>query len=59
MGATSNHKMGGMGKKVKEELGPSCLEVVTIGCLIEHLEGQEWPDFEGKARTIDDFKLIS
>ena len=32
-------------RKVKEELGPMSLEVDTVGCLVEFLEGEELPDF--------------
>lgn len=32
-------------EKVKEELGPRSLEVDTISNLVEHLEGEELPEF--------------
>ena len=34
-----------MEKKVKEELGLRGLEVDSIVYLVEHLEGEKWPDF--------------
>jgi len=34
-----------MEKKVKEDLGLGSLKVDTFGFLVEHLEGEEYPDF--------------
>jgi len=47
LGATANYKgcFGCVEKKVKEELDPRSLEVDTIGYLVEHLDGQELPNF--------------
>jgi len=44
-------------RRSKEELDSRCLEADTIGYLVEHIEREEWPDFEGKTRTIHDYKL--
>ena len=42
---TIKRAFSGMEKKVKEELGPRCLEANAFGYLVEHLEGEKWLEF--------------